>query len=60
MIWASWHDFFAMGGYAFYIWGSVLMVAGVMIGEIILVRLRSNAIHKQIAQAGSVRVRRKE
>ena len=22
MIWASWSDFFAMGGYAFYVWGS--------------------------------------
>lgn len=31
MHWASWQDFFAMGGYAFYVWGSfgvsVLLVA---------------------------------
>ncbi|MEN9865275.1 MAG: hypothetical protein RL748_865 [Pseudomonadota bacterium] len=23
MHWASWQDFFAMGGYALYVWGSV-------------------------------------
>jgi heme exporter protein D len=58
MIWATWQDFFAMGGYALYVWGSVLVVAGFMLGEIFLLRLRFNAIQKQIARATSGRSRR--
>jgi len=27
MIWASWSDFWAMGGYALYVWGSYAVVA---------------------------------
>ena len=37
MIWASWSDFFAMGGYAFYVWGSYVVTAVLMIAEVILV-----------------------
>jgi len=41
MIWASWADFFAMGGYAFYVWGSVLMVTLCIVLELVTLRLRS-------------------
>ena len=34
MIWASWSDFFAMGGYAFYVWGSYAVTAGLIIGNL--------------------------
>lgn len=44
MIWASWSDFFAMGGYAFYIWGSVIVVAICMVGEIIGLKLRRKSL----------------
>ena len=27
MIWASWNDFWAMGGYGLYVWGSDAVVA---------------------------------
>jgi heme exporter protein D len=27
MIWASWSDFWAMGGYGLYVWGSYAVVA---------------------------------
>lgn len=37
MIWASWQDFFAMGGYGFYVWGSYLVSLVCIIGEIALV-----------------------
>ena len=40
MIWASWSDFFAMGGYAFYVWGSYAVTAVLMIAEVILVMRR--------------------
>lgn len=36
MIWTSWQDFFAMGGYGFYVWGSYLVSSVCVIGEIAL------------------------
>ena len=56
--WNSWHDFVAMGGYALYVWGSVLVVAGFLLAEIVLVRMRRKTVLRQIAQAGTKRVRR--
>jgi heme exporter protein D len=44
MIWASASDFFAMGGYAFYVWGSFGVCALGMILEPILVAQRRKAI----------------
>jgi heme exporter protein D len=40
MIWASWSDFFAMGGYAPYVWGSYAVTAGLIIVEVILLNQR--------------------
>ena len=40
MNWASWSDFFAMGGYAAYVWGSYAVSAGLIAVEIILLRAR--------------------
>lgn len=44
MIWASWSDFFAMGGYALYVWGSVSVTFGLMATEIVLLVLRKRNI----------------
>jgi heme exporter protein D len=33
MIWASWSDFWAMGGYGLYVWGSYAMTALVLLLE---------------------------
>ena len=45
MSWASWPDFFAMGGYALYVWGSYAVTAGLIAVEVILlVRRGRNAI----------------
>jgi len=38
--WASASDFFAMGGYAFYVWGSFVVTAACIAGEILFLRAR--------------------
>jgi len=38
--WGSWDNFLAMGGYAFYVWGSYLVTLGLVIAEIALLALR--------------------
>ena len=48
MIWDSWSDFFAMGGYALYVWGSVVMVAACMLGELISLALRRRSVLEQL------------
>lgn len=46
MNWNSWSDFFAMGGYALYVWGSVLMTIGLLAGELVALRVRRNSLLK--------------
>lgn len=38
MHWASWSEFWAMGGYGLYVWGSYLVTFVVIVLEIILLR----------------------
>ncbi len=40
MNWSSLENFLAMGGYAFYVWGSYLVTLGLVIAEIALLALR--------------------
>ena len=40
MTWASGADFFAMGGYGLYVWGSLGMCAAVIVAELVLLKLR--------------------
>lgn len=51
MIWDSWSDFFAMGGYALYVWGSFIVVFVCMAGEVLLLKQRGNSIRAQLANA---------
>ena len=44
MSWGSPAEFFAMGGYALYVWGSVLVCAAIMVMEPILARKRQKDI----------------
>ena len=44
MNWASWSDFFAMGGYALYVWGSYAAVVGLLATEVALLVLRRRNI----------------
>jgi len=40
MHWSSLTDFLAMGGYGQYVWGSFLVTAAVMAGEVLALRQR--------------------
>ncbi len=44
MNWGSWGEFFAMGGYAFYVWGSYLVALGLVIAEIVMLALRKRSV----------------
>ena len=46
----NWSNFFKMGGYAFYVWGSYLVALVVMGGEVILVLKRRRALETRLAQ----------
>lgn len=48
MIWESWSDFFAMGGYGLYVWGSVVVVFGCMVVEPVALALRRKSIMLQL------------
>jgi len=48
MNWASWSDFFAMGGYALYVWGSYGVVFGLLALEIALLIQRKRSILQQL------------
>lgn len=54
MIWNSWGEFFAMGGYALYVWGSMAMVFGLMLAEVIGLRLRWKSNLAQLKQRSSM------
>lgn len=50
MIWASWSDFFAMGGYAFFVWGSYGVTAVLMIAEAVLVVRRHRGVLERLGR----------
>ena len=43
MNWGSWENFLAMGGYAFYVWGSYLVTLALLIAEMALLALRKRS-----------------
>tara|TARA_Y100001936_G_scaffold245736_1_gene288285 strand:+ start:11297 stop:11494 length:198 start_codon:yes stop_codon:yes gene_type:complete len=49
MAWASLSDFFAMGGYGFYVWGSFLVFFICLAGEVILILNRKRTLLKQLS-----------
>lgn len=48
MNWESWSDFFSMGGYGFYVWGSYVITNVCIVGEIILILKRRRTLNKQL------------
>ena len=50
MIWASWGDFWAMGGYGLYVWGSYAVVALGLLAEVIGARQRQRKAIAQIQE----------
>jgi len=49
MSWATWTDFFVMGGYWLYVWGSYAVTAALISIEVALLSLRKRAIMGQLA-----------
>ena len=52
MIWNDWSQFVAMGGYGFYVWGSIGMCLLVPLIEVTQLSLRKRALGTQAAQSG--------
>lgn len=52
--WASWQAFLHMGGYALYVWGSVLITAAALLWETVALRLS----HRQAMQRARDAARR--
>ena len=58
MIWNSWEEFWAMGGYALYVWGSVGVVLLCIAGELLELAGRRKAITLALKKQLSDTVRR--
>ena len=52
MNWGSWDNFFAMGGHAFYVWGSYAVTAALIIAEVYLLKARARAAHAAVTRYG--------
>ena len=50
MNWSSWSDFFAMGGYGFYVWGSYAVTVLAMAIEIASLRARGNRARDMVKE----------
>jgi heme exporter protein D len=50
MIWNSWSDFWAMGGYGVYVWGSFGITAALMALEALWVKQARDKALSQVAQ----------
>ena len=48
MQWNSLSDFFAMGGYGFYVWGSFGLTAAVMLAEVVAIRRQRGALMRHL------------
>lgn len=54
-MWASWSDFFAMGGYGLYVWGSYGVTLAVIVLEIAAVRRRRRNALSTVRSIGAGR-----
>lgn len=55
MSWASWHDFWAMGGYALYVWGSVGVVFALIAAEVAGLVLAQRAALATVREARQIK-----
>ncbi len=46
MQWSSWSEFFAMGGYGIYVWGSYIVACACVISEVWLIARRRRTLVK--------------
>jgi len=56
MNWGSAGNFFAMGGYAFYVWGSYGVTALFLVLEIVLLLLRKRTITQRLGRRIRMRI----
>ena len=56
MTWGSTANFFAMGGYAFYVWGSYGVTALFLLVEIVLLVLRKRTITQRLGRRIRMRI----
>ncbi|MFM1948150.1 MAG: hypothetical protein RL706_171 [Pseudomonadota bacterium] len=54
MIWNNWTDFWAMGGYGLYVWGSFGVTAGLMALEIFWLKRARQLALTQVSSALAV------
>ncbi|SET47427.1 heme exporter protein CcmD [Nitrosomonas marina] len=50
MNWSSWSEFFSMGGYGVYVWGSYFVTFVCIIGEILLISKRRRTLINKYGQ----------
>ena len=60
MNWGSWQNFFAMGGYGLYVWGSYAVTLIVLIAEIVALTTRRRGVIAQLAKYYAARRRNNE
>lgn len=51
MNWGGWSNFWAMGGYGFYVWGSYAVAAVLIAVEVVLLRARRRKALATLKQA---------
>jgi len=51
--WGSWENFLAMGGYAFYVWGSYLVTLGLILAEVVLLAMRKRTALVRLRARGT-------
>jgi heme exporter protein D len=51
----SWSEFWSMGGYALYVWGSYLTALIVLGGEVVLLMKRQKSLRKHSSTVSSAR-----
>lgn len=60
MNWGSWQNFFAMGGYGLYVWGSYAVTLVVLVAEIVELVMRRRGVIERLAKFYAARRRNDE
>ena len=60
MNWGSWQNFFAMGGYGLYVWGSYAVTLVVLVAEIVELVMRRRSLIQRLAKYYAARRRNDE
>ena len=60
MNWGSWENFWAMGGYGLYVWGSYFVTLFLLIAEIVALGMRRRGVVERLAKYYAARRRNHE